>query len=239
MTSQSRFSGVAGDYARFRPGYPAALFELLRTRYGLDEESRVLDLAAGTGLLALPLARIVGEVVALDLDAGMLAQLEAVAPPNVRTVVGRAEELGPELGRFRLTTIGRAFHWLERDTVLERLHELSEGVAITGDPTPPGEPWETVSGVVAEFVGDRRPKHSGESWGEVVARSPYGSVEEHAIEVERRWTLDEVVGYTFSLSWAARKLFGDRAAEFERELRARLGPGPWVERATFEVWLAP
>jgi SAM-dependent methyltransferase len=235
----SRFHANAAHYARHRPGYPPELFDLLRERYLLDATSRVLDLATGTGLLALPLAEMVGEVVALDVEPAMLAQLELVAPPNVRAVQGRAEEVGAEHGQFRLTTIGRAFHWLERETVLERLHAISDGVAIVGDPTSPGEPWETIAEVAEQFVGDRRPKHSGETWGEVIARSPYRSAEEHAIAVERQWTIDNVIGHTFSLSWASPALLGEREDEFDRTLRRRLGPGPWVERATFEVWLAP
>lgn len=235
----SRFASTASYYARYRPGYPPELFDLLRERYALDASSRVLDVATGTGQLALPLASIVGEVVALDVEPDMLAELERVAPPNVRVVHGAAEEVSDELGHFDLTTIGRAFHWLDRDVALERLHAISDGVVIAGDSTTHGEPWETRAEVAAAFVGDRRPRHSGETWAEVIARSPYGSCEERWIEVERHWTIDEVVGNTFSLSWASPALLGDRAEEFERTLRERLGPGPWVEHAVFEVLLAP
>lgn len=235
----SRFAGTASYYARFRSRYPPELFALLVKRFGLDRRSRVLDLATGTGQLALPLAETVGEVVALDVDPDMLAELDAVRPANVRVVHGRAEEIGSELGRFDLTTIGRAFHWMERDEVLARVHAISDGLMIGGDGTSPGEPWETRAAVAAEFVGDRRPRRSDESWSEVIARSPFRTSEEHEFVVERTWSLDEVVGQTFSLSWASPAILGDRMAAFEQELRARLGPGPWVERAVFEVLLAP
>jgi trans-aconitate methyltransferase len=234
----SRFRGAASSYARFRPGYPAEVFELLRGRYTLDHESRVLALACGTGLLTLPLAGIAGEVVALDSDDEMLNELRAVAPHNVTVVLALAEDVGPGLGRFRLTTIGRAFHWLERDVVLRALHQISDGVAIVGEPLSAGEPWDTLVEVAAQHAGDRRPKHSGESWAEVIGRSPYGQSEELHVDVERHWTLDEVVGYASSLSWASRAVLGGRWEAFEAELRARLGPGPWVERARFELFLA-
>jgi SAM-dependent methyltransferase len=235
----TRFAGTAAYYARFRPGYPPAFFELLRERYGLDGTSRVLDLATGTGLLALPLAAFVGEVVAVDLDREMLAELEAVAPSNLSARFGRAEELGPELGHFRLATIGRAFHWFERDTVLARLHEISDGVVLAGDAMSTGEPWLTLAAVAGEFVGDRRPKHTGETWTEVIARSAYRTSERRELPVTRHWSLEDVIGYAFSLSWASHALLGERAGEFERTLRDRLGPGPWVEHAIFEVLLAP
>jgi SAM-dependent methyltransferase len=198
----------------------------------------VLDLAAGTGLVTLPLARIVAEVVAVDLEAEMLAELTAVAPGNVRVVQLRAEEVGSELGRFDLATIGRAFHWMDRDVVLERLHPIARDVAIAGDPQSEGEPWETISETAREFLGDRRPRPTEERWVDVVRRSPYGRCEELVLPAERTWTVDELVGWTFSLSWASPFLLGARTGEFEQRLRERLdslGGGPWVEHATFDV----
>jgi SAM-dependent methyltransferase len=234
------FRGAAWHYARFRPPYPHAFFDLLRDRYSLGAESRVLDLAAGTGLVTLPLARIVGEVVAVDLEPEMLAELTAVAPDNVRVVQLRAEEVGPELGRFDLATIGRAFHWMERDVVLERLHPIARDVVIAGDPQSEGEPWDTISVIAGEFLGDRRPRPSGERWVDLVRRSAYGRCEELVLAVERTWTVDELVGWTFSLSSASPSLLGERTGEFEQRLRERLnelGGGPWIEHATFDVLL--
>ena len=238
MAGQRRFRGTAWHYARYRPGYPPALFELLRERFALGPASRVLDVAAGTGLAAIPLAALCGEVVALDGEPEMLAELEAAAPSNVRTVVRAAEEIDDSLGTFTLATIARAFHWLERDEVLRRLHPLAPGLAIFGSPAQSGEPWDAVADLAAEYVGDRRPKHPGETWAEVVERSPYGSCDELALEADWHWTADEVVGHTLSLSWASPAILGDRLGEFERTLRERIGPGPWTEHVMFEVLLS-
>lgn len=231
----SRFRATAWHYARYRKPYPPELFELLRTRFALD---RVLDVAAGTGLASLPLAEHAGEVVALDLEPELLAELAAVAPPNVTTAVGRAEEIDESLGKFTLATIGRAFHWFERDEVLRRLHRISPGLAIFGSPGSEGEPWDTVAGLAARYVGDRRPKHSGESWADVVERSPYRTCDERSFEADWNWTADEVVGHTLSLSWASPALLGNRLEPFVNELRVAIGPGPWVEHVRFEVLLS-
>jgi len=235
---ERRFRGTAWHYARYRPPYPPELFELLRDRFALDGTSRVLDVAAGTGLVALPLAAHVGEVVALDVEQTMLAELEAAAPPNVRTVLGRAEEIDASRGTFTLATIGRAFHWLERDEALRRLHAVSPGLAVFGSAWSTGEPWDALAELAREYVGDRRPRHSGETWAEVVARSPYGGCDEHELEADVSWTADAVVGYALSLSWASPALLGDRLELFEADLRDRIGPGPWVEHVCFEVLLS-
>jgi len=66
------FEGAARYYARYRPKYPKAAFEFIARRFSLDRNARVLDLGCGTGNASLPLAPIVGEIVAMDPDAAMI-----------------------------------------------------------------------------------------------------------------------------------------------------------------------
>src|SRR5882762_6857162 len=69
---QGLFAGAAPYYARFRPGYPTAMFTTLRERFGLDGTQQVLDLGCGTGQIALPLAPLVARVFTVDPDPHML-----------------------------------------------------------------------------------------------------------------------------------------------------------------------
>src|SRR2546427_13229377 len=45
-----RFSSRVEDYARYRPGYPPGVIQLLKTECGLSAESVVADVASGTGI---------------------------------------------------------------------------------------------------------------------------------------------------------------------------------------------
>ena len=63
------YKGTAEYYDRFRPAYPAALFDDLRARVPLHGDARVLDLACGPGPIALSLAPHVGEVWAVDQES--------------------------------------------------------------------------------------------------------------------------------------------------------------------------
>nr|MDT0665574.1 SAM-dependent methyltransferase [Micromonospora sp. DSM 115978] len=63
VTSRELFAETAWYYARFRPGYPQAFVDDVVRRFRLDGTGRVLDLGCGTGQMAFPLARHVGEVV--------------------------------------------------------------------------------------------------------------------------------------------------------------------------------
>src|SRR5579862_6323796 len=99
------FRGTAPYYARFRPQYPAKLIAQLARAARLGEGSRVLDLGTGPGHVAVPIAGYAAEVVAVDPEPEMLDQIVA---PNVRTVLGRAEDVDDSWGRFDLVTAGRA-----------------------------------------------------------------------------------------------------------------------------------
>ncbi len=82
------FGGVAEDYARHRPGYPAdAVRWLVGTSPG-----RVLELGAGTGLLTGGLLALGHEVVASDPSGAMLARLRK-AVVEAKPVQSRAEAI--------------------------------------------------------------------------------------------------------------------------------------------------
>src|SRR5438045_581405 len=90
------FRGTAWFYARYRPDYPAALFDVLVEAFGLDGTGCLVDLGAGTGAMCLPLAHHVANVVAIDPDADMLAEARREAGEqgitNIAWRQGRAEE---------------------------------------------------------------------------------------------------------------------------------------------------
>jgi ubiquinone/menaquinone biosynthesis C-methylase UbiE len=81
-------------------------------------DDRVVDLGAGTGLIALALAPSVAEVAAVDISEQMLAQLDAHAAAdgidNVRAVVGDLRTLPLEDESVTLAVSNYAFHHLER-----------------------------------------------------------------------------------------------------------------------------
>jgi SAM-dependent methyltransferase len=105
---RSSFGSVAADYAELRPSYPDdAVAFLVGT-----QQRRVLDLGAGTGLLAEVVLRAGHEVVAVDPSAEMLAQLSARLPA-VHTVVGGAEAVPVPDGSVDAVVAGQAAHWFD------------------------------------------------------------------------------------------------------------------------------
>jgi SAM-dependent methyltransferase len=115
------FPGVVSAY-RHRPPYPDSVFEVL-TGLITGAPRTVLDLGAGEGALARPLARLVDQVDAVDISAAMVAEgrrRPGGDAPALRWIVGAAETaaLG---GPYALVTAGASMHWLRWRETFERL----------------------------------------------------------------------------------------------------------------------
>ena len=85
----SSFGAAAVAYARHRPDYAH-----VAVRWALERAPgpRVLDLGAGTGELTAALVAMGAEIVAVEPDPEMLAQLR-FALPAIRALLGAAESI--------------------------------------------------------------------------------------------------------------------------------------------------
>jgi SAM-dependent methyltransferase len=222
------FRTAAPYYARFRPAYPPELIVRLVDAAGLTEDSRVLDLGCGPGTVAIPLAAYAGEVVAVDVEPEMIAELRRSAPANVTVVEGRAEEIDETWGSFRLATAGRAFHWFDAELVLDRLTALTPAVALLADDMGRSEVRRHVLRLAEQLIGGpsiERPKFR---YAELLAASAFSDVETLSVAVERTWTADELIGLILSTSVGSPERLGDRRPEFEERVRQEL-PGEYRE----------
>jgi SAM-dependent methyltransferase len=138
-----RYPGVASAY-RHRPPYPDQVFSLL-TGLITDTPRAVLDLGAGEGALARPLAALVDHVDAVDISAAMVE--EGRRQPggdaaNLRWIVGPVET-APLGGPYALVTAGASMHWMRWQETFERLAGVMTGGALLaigghGHQDPPG-----------------------------------------------------------------------------------------------------
>jgi ubiquinone/menaquinone biosynthesis C-methylase UbiE len=122
--------GVAEAY-QYRPPYPAETFDILE-RLVADRPAAVLDMGAGEGAIARPLAARVDHVDALDVSAAMVEagrRRPGGRQQNLRWIVGAAEtaDLG---GPYALVTAGAALHWMSWEPTLARLRRVMTGRAL-------------------------------------------------------------------------------------------------------------
>lgn len=236
------FTSAAWYYARYRPGYPEQFLCHVVTRFGLDGTGRLLDLGCGPGQLLLTFAPYVAEAIGMDPEAEMLvegaAQAAAKSIRNVRWVQGSDRDLDrlrDELGTFRLVTMGRSFHWMDRPATLRSLDallDLGGGIVTVGENEriwgTSGVWQEAVRGVIQRWLGTTRRAGSGtyvqceERWEDVFAPAGFARVESYARSFQRAVTTDEIVGYLYSTSYCSPALLGDHREAFEADMRRTL-----------------
>ncbi|MBR0709785.1 class I SAM-dependent methyltransferase [Bradyrhizobium liaoningense] len=122
-----RFASTASLYEHLRPPYPSEFFRSVTRKLGLSKQSSLIDLGTGPGLLALGFAPYVGRIVGVDPEPAMLdaaRRAAARAGHALSLIEGKAETLAPDIGTFDVVTIGRALHWMDRESTLARLDKL-------------------------------------------------------------------------------------------------------------------
>lgn len=252
------FAGTAWYYARYRPGYPDVFFADLIARFHLDGTQRLLDLGCGTGQLILPLAAHVVGAVGIDPEPAMLAeaadQAQASQITNVTWVQGSSQHLASDLWRFDLVTMGRSFHWMDREQVLTALDAFvgdRGGLVIANDSclVRPSTPWQrALEDIQQRYLppdwqaGVPTVAGGPEPHEDVLARSAFSRVEHRTYEFTRSWTVEQAIGYLYSTSLPLRRLLGDRRSAFELEvadaLRAIDPAGRYDEPVTLHVLIA-
>jgi 2-polyprenyl-3-methyl-5-hydroxy-6-metoxy-1,4-benzoquinol methylase len=93
------YSGAAAHYRTGRPPYSPQLEAALSEELHLDGTGRLLDVGCGPGILAVRLASLFHQVVAVDPDPDMLAEGRAEAAregvTNIVWVRALADGIGP------------------------------------------------------------------------------------------------------------------------------------------------
>jgi SAM-dependent methyltransferase len=105
------FNRLAEAY-RARPAYPPALVDRLAHLAG-GPGARAVDLGAGTGHLAVPLAGRGVSIAAVEPARSMLAALSDAAVPGITPVHASAERTGLPDGAFGLAVIADALQWID------------------------------------------------------------------------------------------------------------------------------
>lgn len=111
--SVERFTSRVEDYAKYRPGYPAEIVNLLKTECGLTPASIVADIGSGTGKSSEIFLANGNVVIGVEPNAAMRAVAERVYKdqPLFRSVDGSAEATTLPDASVDLATAGQAFHW--------------------------------------------------------------------------------------------------------------------------------
>lgn len=209
------FSVTAANYARYRPGYPAALFEWLASI--VRQRRRAWDCATGSGQAAVGLAEYFTDVVATD---GSQAQLDAATPhERVHYLCATAEQSRLPSASVDLVTVAQALHWLDVDAFYREANRVVvPGGALAVWSYGHFEVDPSVDRVVGDFyahtIGPYWPSeraHVENGYRDIAF--PFAPIDAPVLAMRERWSLDEVLGYigTWSAVQRYRKAKGDDA----------------------------
>ena len=233
-----RFETAAPHYVEGRPPYSERLIRRVVDFAGLNGSQSILDLGTGPGTLALELAPYAAEICAIDPEPQMLRIAGARAAMQgleLNLVLGDSFSLDPSIGTFDLVTIGRAFHWMDREktlAMLDRIIKPGGGIALlwTRHPTLPENEWHRrYEAILDPYRGPNSVRKTLRSpeWlphESILLNSRFCWLERIGI-IERRLTpLEKLVTRALSFSGTSSAMIAGRETTMAREIRDALSP---------------
>jgi SAM-dependent methyltransferase len=228
-----RFRSAAAHYLQGRPGYAAALIHDVATLCGLDGTGTLLDLGCGPGQLAAAFRPYVAAALGLDPEPEMLAVATGKAAElglDIRFQPGSSQDLAPGLGPFRLVTIGRAFHWMDRPETARRLDGLVEaGGAVVllhvDHPAVPDNAWRAdYEAALAQATGNaERQAWRQPGWVRnegILLDSAFCDLHRVGVLERRRTPGATLVDRALSMSSSTQARLGDKVAALRRDIEA-------------------
>jgi ubiquinone/menaquinone biosynthesis C-methylase UbiE len=215
---QDHFSGVAVDYALFRPIYPDALFDHMASL--CPEQSLAWDCGAGSGQASAALAQRFRRVLASDLSQSQIARASRL--PNVCYHLAPAETAAIPTGVVDLVTVAQALHWFSRREFFEEVRRVLKPRGVIAawcytlmsidealDPV--------IHGFYHDIVGPYWPL--SRELVEDAYRSvefPFTEIAAPGFEMTEDWTLEQLLGYLGT--WSAVRRYREREGIDPREL---------------------
>jgi len=214
MMAESRpfpdyFSAAAAEYSRRRPDYPDRLFEYLADL--VPDRHRAWDCATGNGQAAVGLAQHFEEVIATDASE---RQISFARPhPRVRYGVAAAEDSRLEAASVDLVTVAQAVHWFDRP----RFWREAQRVLVPGGVvavwcydllrTDP-EVAAVIGHLYRDVVGPYCPAERAVTEQRYSTIDfPFDEVTPPPFQMEKDWSLPELVGYLET--WSAVRQYRD------------------------------
>lgn len=204
---KDHFSGHSADYAKYRPGYPDALFAWAAAL--VESPDLAWDVGTGSGQAAVGLARHFQRVIASD--AARAQVLSAVAHARVEYKVMPAEQSDFADASVDLVAVAQALHWFDHDRFFAEVKRVLKprGAIVVwtyGLTKVSREVDAVIEGYYRDIVGaywppDRIHVDSGYR----TLPFPFAEIQAPRFMMSASWRLEEFFGYLDT--WSAAKRY--------------------------------
>jgi len=119
------FDVFAETYHSVRPGYPTQLYADIKDLCGLDRESRLLEIGAGSGIATVEITKFGGKIVAIEPGSHLaaIAREQTKEYTNVEVREETFEDFqSPE--RFDAILAFTSFHWIKGEDKYQKILKL-------------------------------------------------------------------------------------------------------------------
>ena len=239
--TKDNFTKQAGQYAKYRPDYPPALYGFLFSL--VSGKHAAWDCGTGNGQVALKLAGFFDSVYASDLSEQQIKN--AVQKNNVFYSVERAEASSFDDNSFELITVAQAIHWFDFDSFYKEVNRVikPKGIfAVIGyglleiDQQTDKLIHHFYYNIIGRFW-DKERKYIDEHYQTIPF--PFNEMEVPLLVNSFEWTLDELTGYleTWSAVQHYIKANKDNPVELLKKDLKEIWPGNETRKIKFPILL--
>lgn len=193
----NKFSTISDKYAKFRPDYPAAIFNFLYPL--LKRKDSAWDCGTGNGQVARELALDFVSVAATDVSPEQIKH--AFHAENINYSIQSAEQTTFPNDSFDLITVGQAVHWFDFDRFYEevkRVGNTNSIIALFGYELNHITP--EIDQVVRSFYSDVLGNYWASERTYIQQRYqtipfPFRELETPDVTNIKLWSLEDLIGY--------------------------------------------
>jgi SAM-dependent methyltransferase len=213
MAFKDLFSRQSPDYARFRPTYPASLFEWLA--HASPGRTLAIDVGAGSGQAAAALAVHFENVLGVDPSEAQLAKAEPLAHVSLRR--GSAEATGAAPASADLLIAAQAFHWFDQPAFFAEVRRVVRpggllAIWCYGLSSITPEIDAVVYELYEAYLGPYwEPERKLVETGYRTVAAPFTELAVPPFEMQLTWTLDHLRGYLGT--WSPLERYRDEKGE--------------------------
>lgn len=204
---KDNFSGQADKYAKYRPGYPPALFDFIISH--VNEKNTAWDCATGNGQTAKQLALSFKKVLATDISQKQIDH--AYQASSIIYSVQPAEQTDFTDNSIDLITVSQALHWFHFDKFYAEVKRVARPGAVIAA-------WmysllrisSDINKIIEEYhyetlesYWDKERKYVDDNYSSIPF--PFKEIPTPPFSMEYSWQLHELEGY-FN-TWSALQKF--------------------------------